>query len=262
LIHYIAPTVWAWGKGRIPLMARNLDLLLTLFPFEKACFAKTNLAVEYVGHPLVKKTAEYCSLASFKTLYGLHPAKKILALFPGSRKTEIKRNFPIQLEAAKKLAKIHDFQIAVSLACDDFSSLFDPSMPLIAPQHRYDLMQNADLALATSGTVTLELALFQVPTVVNFAIRPLDVFLAQKIFRIDLPHYCIVNIIGGQTIFPEFFGPNLTAESLFAAAEQMAQSKEKCLLGCQKVRAILGDFDAAQKAAQLISERMSTMYFS
>ena len=264
LIHYICPTVWAWGKGRIPIMARNLDLLLTIFPFEKNCFANTSLPVEYVGHPLVKKIKQHHRLENFKERYRLDREKKILGLFPGSRKTEIERNFPLQLQAARRLqAETNDLQIAISLAHPELrSSLTIPQTLLIEPEHRYDLMQNSHLALATSGTVTLELALFQIPTVVHFAIKPLDVFLAQKIFRINLPHYAIVNILEGKTIFPELFGPHLTVESLLQKGKELWFDDELrmiCLSQCAHVQEILGNADAAAAAAQAILRSIPNM---
>ena len=258
LIHYICPTVWAWGKKRIGIMAQNLDLLLTFFPFEKKCFENTSLRVEYVGHPLVKKTAEHLMTADFKTRYHLDKEKEILALFPGSRRTEILRNFPLQLEAARRIAKEKNCQIAVSLAHLEHRSLLSGSFALIEPAHRYDLMRSAHFALATSGTVTLELALFQTPTVVNFAIRPIDVFLAQKIFQINLPHYCIVNIVAGKTIFPELFGPNLSVESLVENTLKLWDCRNECQTDCSALRTILGDSDAARKAATTILRLLSS----
>ncbi|MBU6446056.1 MAG: lipid-A-disaccharide synthase, partial [Verrucomicrobia bacterium] len=107
LIHFICPTVWAWGKKRIPLMAQNLDLLLTLFPFEKSCFTGTTLNVQYVGHPLALPIAQFKPAGQF--------SGKILGLFPGSRKTEIERNLPLQLKIARKLKEADpELQIAIS----------------------------------------------------------------------------------------------------------------------------------------------------
>ncbi len=306
LIHFICPTVWAWGKKRIEIMAQNLDLLLTIFPFEKKCFEKTNLRVEYVGHPLIKTIDGHSTASDFRARYHLDSEKQILALFPGSRRTEIIRNFPIQLEAAQRLQKEKNVQIAVSLAHPEHRSLltgpfgntgkvafesrsefsqqadmqetgFAPqtrshdenryrsskqhfsgvSFTLIEPEHRYELMRSAHLALATSGTVALELALFQTPTVVNFAIRPLDVFLARRIFRIDLPHYCIVNIIAGKTIFPELYGPRLSVESLIENALKLWESRTECQTACSALREILGNSDAAQMAAAAILGRIA-----
>ncbi len=252
LIHYVCPTVWAWGKKAIPKMAKTLDLLIPLFPFEKKCFEHTSLPVKYFGHPLVSSIRSFNPDPCFRQ-------GKILALFPGSREIEINRNFPLQLKIARKLQELDpELQIAVSIAHPDRKEQirsYAPNALLIPPEQNYDLMHNAHLALAKSGTVTLELALHGIPTVVNFAIRPIDVFIAQKIFKIDLPFYCIVNIIGSKEIFPELFGPNLTEESLFKAAKKLwfdETARKNCLDGCKEVETLLGEGKASEAAAQEI----------
>jgi lipid-A-disaccharide synthase len=251
LIHYICPTVWAWGKKRIHRMEKTLDLLLVLFPFEKKCFASTPLRVEYVGHPLASQILSF-------------PRKDepILALFPGSRETEIVRNFPIQLAAAKKiLGKDPGLKIAVSIAASEHEPLIrtlakDAPVHFYSSKKTYELMRSAKLAIATSGTVTLELALHKVPSVVNFAIRPIDLFLAQKIFRINLPFYCIVNIILSKSVFPELFGPNLSEKNLDDWTAKLwfdDMTRAKISAGCEELRQVLGSQDASREAARLMS---------
>lgn len=251
LIQYACPTVWAWGKKRIPLMAKNLDLLLCLFPFEKECFIQTSLPVAYIGHPLTT------DIPSKKI-----PRGKILALFPGSRKKEIERNLPLQLHAAKELLR-HDPKIDVAISCvhEDLVRAIVKDFPcrLVQQEHSRALMQRAHLAIAKSGTVTLELALHATPTVVNFAISPLDVFLAQKIFKISLPYYCIVNIIAKKEVFPEFFGPRLTKEALATASLNLwidEEKRKRCVEECSKVRSALSPGNASQDAARLIVENL------
>ncbi|MCC6127735.1 MAG: lipid-A-disaccharide synthase [Chlamydiae bacterium] len=259
LIHYICPSVWAWGKKRIYSMEKNLDLLLSIFPFEKSCFSQTKLPVEYVGHPLVEAIKTRTPSPSFRQMYSL-AGGPILGLFPGSRKTEIEKNLPLQLQAAKKLLEIEPtLQIAISVSSKDREaqvwSLAGLKAVCIPPEHNYDLMASCHLALATSGTVTLELALHKVPTIVMYAIKPLDLFLAQKIFRINLPFYCITNIIANQRIYPELFGPHLTPETLFEAASQMLSSfssRLACQKGCEKVQELLGSAPASRLAAKKI----------
>lgn len=254
LIHYVCPTVWAWGKKRIPRMAETLDLLLTLFPFEKECFSSTSLRVEYVGHPLASQIlpAETAVQRS---------GSNILALFPGSREAEIRRNFPLQLAAAKRLLACDPtIQIAISIAQSAFEPLLR-SFCTGTPVHFYpfnkkmELMRTARAAIATSGTVTLELALHCVPTVVNFAIRPLDLFIAQKIFHIDLPFYCIVNIMVSKSVFPELFGPRLVPDSLFFWAHKLLvdeQARAEIRAGCTLLRESLGTQDGAEAAAKSV----------
>ena len=116
-------------------------------------------------------------------------------------------------------------------------------------------MRASHLSLATSGTVTLELALHEIPTIVGFAIKPLDLFLAQKIFRINLPFYCIVNIIDSKEVFPELFGPYFNEKTLFAKSSEMwfdSEARNRCLEGCQNVRKSLGMSNAAEKASEAV----------
>ncbi len=110
---------------------------------------------------------------------------------------------------------------------------------LVFPEEHYDLMKNAKLALATSGTVTLELALHETPTVVTYAIRRRDQFFAQKILRIDLPYYCIVNILLQKEVFPELFGSNLTFDRLFFEAKKFLTdegARASCRKECRAVK--------------------------
>lgn len=245
IIHVVCPSVWAWAKWRIPLMVRNLDLLISFLPFEKACFSHTSLAVEYVGHPLVSKIPRQDA-----------PRKNLLALFPGSREKEIFRNFPLQKAVALRLQKeIPGLEVAVSLASESrrsqLQALAGP-FPIVGPQESYELMRSSRMALATSGTVTLELALFATPTVVHYAIKPLDQFIAKKIFRIHLPHYCLVNIIAGKRVYPELFGSNFTEKALFEEALGLWGRLEGCRKDCFELRSLLGEANASEEAANQI----------
>lgn len=251
IIHYISPTVWVWGKKRVKTLDKTVDLLLTFFPFEKQYFAETSLLVKYVGHPL---TANIPSQA-------LVQKKKILALFPGSRKKEIERNFPLQLQAAKKLLKLDpEIKIGISISSKEREELlrhFIQDLPVILypPEKNYELMANAQIALATSGTVTLELALHGTPTIVHYAIHPIDLFIAQKILSINLPFYCIVNIIASRSIFPELFGPHFTEKQLFFWTQKLWFEKkiqQQIKAGCKSVRKALGEQNASFDAAKAV----------
>jgi lipid-A-disaccharide synthase len=251
IIHYISPTVWIWGKKRVDTLAKTVDLLLTFFPFEKKCFEETSLAVEYVGHPLVSNI----DLPKFEK------RKNILALFPGSRDKEIIRNFPLQLKVAKRLLTLDpSLQIGVSISHESKMDLLktlsqEMKVDFYPPESNYELMKTAKIALATSGTVTLELALHETPSIVQFAVHPIDLFIVQKILKISLPFYCIVNIIASKEIFPELFGPQLTEEKLFFEAQKLLLDlpyQEKIRKGCQEVRFALGEKNAKVEAARSI----------
>lgn len=245
LIHFICPTVWAWGKKRIPIMAENLDLLLTIFPFEKECFSNTGLKVEYVGHPLTLSVAEFRPSNKF--------SGKILAIFPGSRKSEIEKNLPLQLQVARRLKALDPtLQIAISKTQYEIDA---PDALIVEPEGHYELMRSCHLAIATSGTVALELALHKTPTVVCFAIDKRDVFIAQKIFKIHLPFYAMPNIIAETQVFPELFGPHFTEENLFFFAQKLwneESARKTCIAECERVQKILGTTAASERAANLI----------
>jgi lipid-A-disaccharide synthase len=209
LIHYVCPSVWVWGKGRIKTMAKNLDLLLTLFPFEAPLFSKTDLTVKHVGHPLGEKLLSYNYDEQWKSRVGLNNSSPILALFPGSRTQEIERTYPLQLNAAKLLLKkFPTMQLGVSLVHNRFRQQIeqlsnDVPIKLVPHHYTYELMRDARAALAKSGTVTLELAWHKTPSVILYGVSQINRLIAKYILNLDLPHYCIVNILNNRTVFPE-----------------------------------------------------------
>lgn len=260
IVHFVCPSVWAWGKRRIPLIEKNLDKLMTILPFEPELFSPSHLNVEYVGHPLISRINLHQYSTSWRTQYGIGKDQVLLSLFPGSRQKEIERNFPIQLKVAKKLLQQRpDMMLAISCSNKKFLPFlktFDlGNAKIIQIDHSYEMMRGSHLAIATSGTVTLELALHQVPTVVTFGIKPLDLFIATQIFRINLPYYALPNVIAQEEVFPELFGPNLTVESLTDALSTLATSqlrREQCQLKCRYLKTQLGQKNATEEAAKSI----------
>jgi lipid-A-disaccharide synthase len=257
LIHFICPSVWAWGKKRIPIMAETLDLLLSILPFEKALFASTTLEVAYVGHPLTERLKYY----SYKALpFSLD--KKIIALFPGSRKKEIERNLPLYLDACRDLLrKDPELRIALSVSEERYRSLIleilkaqgwqEAEMIFVSADYSYELMKAAFLAIAKSGTVTLELALHRVPTVVTYAVSHLDKIIAYDILHIRLRFYCIVNIIAQKEVFAELIGPQFTLTCLKKQAEALLDEsyRTKIKRECDLLIKQLGDKETASVAA-------------
>lgn len=249
LVHFICPSVWAWGKKRIPRMENNLDLLLSILPFEKELFHR--LKVVYVGHPLVERIKHYV----YKD-YKFPKGKKLLALFPGSRKKEIERNLPHYLEICKQHPEL---QAAISVSDEKYRPLILEIMRtkgfedvlLVPGEYSYELMKAAHLAIAKSGTVTLELALHRVPTVVTYGITYLDKIIAYDILRIRLPFYCLVNIIAQKEVFPELIGPSFTLETLRSKVRDLMDSgnRDKIEQECSKLIGLLGEKDTPSEAA-------------
>ncbi len=246
ICHYVCPSVWAWGKKRIGLMAENLDLLLSILPFEKQLFEKTKLRVEYIGHPLAQKIPPQ-----------ENPDTHLIAFFPGSRTKEIERNFPYFIRLINTLKRdFPSYNYVISVSQEKYRPLLKkmaPNLDLRTPAEMKKL--KPFLAVAKSGTITLELALQEIPTIVTYAVSPLDVFIAKHIFRISLPYYALPNLIANKTIFPELIGPDLTDERLLKEVKNLMINQDiwdRSKAECKSLRALLGKENANTRSAQLI----------
>ena len=241
LCHYICPSIWAWGKNRIPLMEKNLDLLLSVLPFEKNYFS--TLSVAYIGHPLTQQNLLSTLPSSV--------SQKLIALFPGSRSHEIKKNLPYMLCLKKEFP---DYNYVISLAHEKYRPLLETfNISLASPAEMKKL--HPFLAVAKSGTITLELALQEIPTIVIYAISWLDTWIARSIFRIFLPYYALPNLIAQKTVFPELIGPQLTAEKLHLEVKKILYNpdeRSRIIWECRSLRTLLGSQNSSARAAQLI----------
>lgn len=255
LVHYVCPSVWAWRAGRVKSLAKTLDLLLAILPFEPSCFKRTSLPVTFVGHPLVSAVDTHAYDPNWKTGTNLDE-RPILSLFPGSRRGAIALNLPLQWEAAKQLQKETGCQIAVSCARPELAhlirSLTDEAVALVPHHLRYELMKGSFAALATSGTVTLELGLHAVPTVITYKWTTLNYLVGHFIFRIHLPFYTLVNIICAKEVFPEFIYKDLQADKIHASLKNLLERKEECQQECHRLRSLLSEQDASEEAAKAI----------
>jgi lipid-A-disaccharide synthase len=243
ICQYICPTVWAWNKKRIPKMEKSLDHLFAILPFEPPLFDPTKLAAEFVGHPLMHRPRT-------ATAVSVPQGKRAVAIFPGSRAKEIERNLSLQLETAQKLLEeFPNLFFLISVAKPSFTPIIQKkveelSLPALLEEDTYGIMASAECAIATSGTITLELALHKVPTVVTYGISALDLFIARRLLRIRLTHYCLVNILAQGTLFPELIGPNLTFKNLLHEMRQLLSSEKRhyqCREKCQEIAILLGE---------------------
>lgn len=261
IIQYISPSVWAWGKHRIGLMANTLDLLLTIYPFEKQCFADTPLHVEYIGNPLCDYIKSYPYDDAWQKKLNIPPTKNLIALFPGSREGEIKRNLPYLLEMAIEIKKKYpDAIFGISALC----SISIPNIsthPLakalffIPKMFSYELMRDSRTAVAKSGTVTLELAIHNTPTIVFYKLSKLNRLYATYFVKPSLNHFCIVNILGDKEIFPELIEKEVSVALLlddFFAMHEDEKKRDKCIEECQIICDSLKKNNASFSAAKAI----------
>lgn len=246
LIHYICPSVWAWGKKRITLMADTLDLLLTIYPFETQHFAHTSLKVEYIGNPLQEYISNHSYEKDWKAQFPEinQEGNALIALFPGSRSAEIQRNLPTQLQAAALFQKKHpEACFGISCAHPTLKEKIEKMIvetnlkkaAAIPLKYTYELMRDSQSAVAKSGTVTLELALHKRPTVVVYGLSTLNRLIAKYLIRLNLPHYCIVNILNGKRVYPELIETGFEKINLATQLENIHAGplREECLQGCE-----------------------------
>ncbi len=220
IVQYVAPTIWAYKKHRLQALERDYDLLLVLFSFEAEMCKKSTLKTLFCGHPLLEVIPKEKHVAT---------SEPLVALFPGSRTSEIKHNLKLQLDAVRNFSG----KVAISVARTEHIPLIEnivrsaaravDSVQLVLFEKRYELMQQASYAIAKSGTVTLELALFQVPTVVTYSLSLLNYLFAKYIFRLQLPYYCIVNIVFNKEIFPECIGYNVKEQMVAHAFSKIQE---------------------------------------
>lgn len=268
IVQYICPSVWAHGKKRIATLAKHDDLLLTIYPFEKPYFSHTQLQVEYIGNPLVETIKTHIDNPNWKKEFGLPSDGEIISLFPGSRKGEILLHAPLQLQTAALLKRRYP-QLIFAISCaqeslhEDLvkiakqSSLkLNEDLFIVPSSVRYELMKSSKASLAKSGTVSLELALHAIPSVIHYELTPLNYFFAKYILRLQLSHYCIVNILAGKTLYPEFMGRQISPKDLSSHIEKLlfdSQNRDEVISGCQKIsQELQNDFSAAKAIQRML----------
>ena len=217
VIYYISPQVWAWKESRVKSIKKCVDKMLVILPFEKEFYKKWNYEVEYVGHPLVQVIEEF--LAQPKEI-SLTQAN-IIALLPGSRKQEILIKLPIMLQVAKYFPGYH-FIVAKAPGLEEnfYNDLLAPYKNVTAVVNKtYELLSQAKAALVTSGTATLETALFNVPEVICYKGSPISFQIAKRLIKIK--YICLVNLIMDKEVVKELIQNDLTVEHIKNALDKI-----------------------------------------
>ena len=206
-VHYVSPSLWAWKEKRIHKIRRCIDLMLCLFPFETAVYDKHGVAAVCVGHPL-RDRLRMVPAAEARAALGLPPQARILGLFPGSRRGEVRRLLPVFLETWQRLqAADPALQAVLSLRQppDKASAALLATLPHV---HRFDadsatLMAASDALLLASGTITLEAALLNRPMVVAYRVHPVSAALARALKLLKINRFSLPNLLAGADIVPE-----------------------------------------------------------
>lgn len=261
--YYISPKIWAWKQYRIKDFRKYVDHLYSILPFEPAFFQRLDYLVDYVGNPSVDSVSNYQQQESVgkSTFFRMNRLadKPILALLAGSRKQEIRDNLPVMLRVAAQFPEYQPI-IAGAPGIDPtyYQQYTDGSVRILF-QQTYPLLQHSDAALVTSGTATLETALFRVPQVVCYYVPAGR--LASFIFRhfFHTPYISLVNLISGKEVVQELFGARFSEENITTELKRIIHDKtyrESMLQNYDEMIRILGKPGASIRTAELIVKRI------
>ena len=265
--YYIAPKIWAWKEYRIKNIKRDVDKLLSILPFEVDFFEKKhNYPIQYVGNPTLDEVEKFKSehnenFAGFTTRTHLE-GKPIIALLSGSRKQEIADNLPLMVEAVRPL--MDRYQVVVAGAPSIDMALYDKYLSgtgvKVVPNETYSLLMQAEAALVTSGTATLETALFGVPQVVCYYLPFGKVYSFLRRFFLKIPYVSLVNLVLGREGVKELIADGMTVEAARAELLKVlngGEARDEMLASYAELKQKLGETGAPEHAAKLIIESLS-----
>jgi lipid-A-disaccharide synthase len=261
-VHYVSPSVWAWRRWRVRRVARSATHLLAMFPFESALYAKSGLPVTYVGHPLADIIPLKVDKAEAKAQLRLPSRKLVVALLPGSRRSELQHMAETFILAAHRFRQeVPEVHFVCPLATRETRDLFEATLhahqrtdlPLtLLFGHSHEALAAADLALVASGTATLEAALHKTPMVITYRQSPLSWALQRQMLY--LPYVGMPNILAGERLVPELIQGRATPAALSAALLDLLRDsalRERQVQRFHEMHALLRQ-DNAQKAADAV----------
>ena len=262
VVYYISPQIWAWGQHRVKRVARSVDKMLTLFPFEVPFYTAAGVDAEYVGHPLLDHLHHLPSAAHAAHSLGLDAQYPIVALLPGSRRQELHGLLPMMLAAFQRIQqRLPQAQgiipVAPTLALDEVQLLlthYPIPMTVIQGQSQTAL-RAAHFALVTSGTATLEAGLIGTPMVVVYKMHPVTTWLARRVLCI--PYIGLVNIVAGRPLVPELLQEALCPQTLAALALHCLEHPEVGRYVRDELtllRHTLGTGEGARRAAACVGQ--------
>lgn len=264
--YYISPKIWAWKEHRIKAIRRDIDRLFSILPFEVDFFErKHHYPINYVGNPTVDEVEAYkalhpCDMEAFCKDNQLDN-RPIIALLAGSRKQEIRDNLTRMVEATDSLSNEYQFVVAGAPNIDEafYAECLGNKSARILYGQTYRILQHSTAALVTSGTATLETALFRVPQVVCYYMRMGKLFSFLRRHFLKVPYISLVNLVANKEVVPELVADGMTVESARQHLQNILPGKparESMLKGYEQMAEILGEPGAPQHAAKLIIESL------
>ncbi len=260
VFYYIAPQIWAWHGRRISLIARVVDHMLVILPFEKELYRQAGVRCDFVGHPLLDAVAPSYDRTELRKRFGVERATRVIGLLPGSREQEVRSLLPVMLDAAAKLTREDpQVQFLVAQASSISANLIEELsagakvMVRTLPDQANEVMAASDLLLVASGTATLQAAVVGTPMVLLYRVSWLTYWVARWLITVN----CIglVNLVAGRRIIPELIQQEATAERLAEEARRLLRDQSAYSEMCAALRAVreqLGEPGASRRAAEAI----------
>jgi lipid-A-disaccharide synthase len=261
--YFIGPQVWAWRPGRVRVVKRLVERMVVIFPFEEEIYREAGVPVDFVGHPLVDVVRASMNRAEFAGRYGLEAGRPIVALLPGSRRSEIERHYPLIMEACERLSReaqtrgAIQFMLAAAPALETelFAPYARPGLSVTRVEGAtYDALSAADCAIVASGTATVEAALLGTPMVVVYRVSPTSAFVLKRMVR--SPFIAMVNLIAGRRVVPELIQDQFTSAAVVEELRKLLESpaaRDEMKAGLAQVRTKLGPGGAIERAADIFA---------
>ena len=256
VVYYISPQVWAWRKGRVRHIAKYVDRMIVLFPFEEEFYRTHQVPVTYVGHPLIEQLSGVRKPSR-------HPDELRIALLPGSRRAEVQSLLPAMLDAVEVLRrerKVNAYIIqAPTIEHEQLEAIVkakDIDVPIL-PHDQGEGVAAADVSLSASGTATLESAVLGTPVVVMYRLSRLTYLLGKKL--VNLPHWSLVNIVAGKPVVPELIQHEVNGERIAAEVRRIVAPENYARI-CGELEAVrekLGEPGASERVADAIYGMMN-----
>jgi lipid-A-disaccharide synthase len=256
-IYYISPQVWAWNRGRIKKMARFIDLVLCIFPFEADLYAASGLRAVFVGHPMIERLE--------KQKIDTHRDPNLIGLFAGSRSREVRKIFPVMIEAARRLLQLNPnlrFQVAAAseeLAREMSERLADRQAIKITVGQTATIMQRAFVGMVASGSATLEAAYFGMPFVLIYKVAWPTYVAARLVVNVDF--LGMPNLLAGKEVVPEFIQHEAKPDAIVKAVRLLMEDspgRDRMISDFDAITSKLGGAGASERAAQAILEELQT----
>jgi len=264
VVYYVSPQIWAWRPGRAKKIARVVDRMLCILPFEERFYEGTGVRARFVGHPFAERPQPEPP-SRYRAALGLGSARTTVALVPGSRPSELRRIFPPMLDAAERIRARHpDAQFVVPIAPTLDRSAVEPYLAShrtlevkLVDGRTEEAVGASDAALVKSGTSTLEAALMLRPMVVVYRLAWLSYLVGRLLVRIA--HFSLVNILAGRSLVPELLQREASPERMASEVETLlgdAAARDAQVEGLRAVRASLGEPGAPRRVAEEVAAAM------